>query len=833
MSPPTSARFEWGFRSAAAAVAVLALWVELCATLVVRTQQAEGPQRWLWALGFFFAVLPVLAVAVYRWPLVFDFFRSVKVGVVNLTFIGIGAILGVLWHQEDPNFPVPRAGMRQLAHWQELGPLWPEEAQNAYGHYVGGPRASGFRNAHAYFLYKLLHGRGFHLLPGVQRECKVDEDAIAEQVANLETRLPELAARFGEEFAVGLRASSERGLYTRGENAEIGRFELDWDDFFWTLFVWSDRLDLIRVYKSHWFATLWGVLFFGVFSNLFRGGWRRLLRPAKWGFAITHVGVMLVILGGLHGRLLEQRGIVELNVGESAAEFQLYNRRFQAFTERGPLGSHGAPFALRLDAFHADYFDVLDVGYGRMEEDGSARFEFPLEQPKVRVYGGQTLAYDYGPPPGGGSGTTPWLRLEVVEYFRKAEIQARLRPAPSGSQALPLARVSVHGGAGAPVERILTPLFELPLVYPAAGIRVRFELADSPERARALLAQPLPQRLGQLLVVAPDAAADAVFDASIGAAHEVSVGGERYRIEVLRAVPQLQLEPGPDGSLHPAGGGQTLELQAPDNPAALVRITNASGDSEERWVLEHEFHGREPRFPAVELQFLWDRWSAPALARWMVFQLPDDALWCGRVGAPDSLEPIAANRPRDLGSAELTVHEAYRRGELERVPAALEDADFFHPAPPALRLRLTTPEWEKELVLSGAEQQGREAEGWEPAGSYTGPDGKERLLFLRLREDLDDLPVEWRSKLTVLRPAEAHDFSEVATGEIRVNDYLTHGGYRFFQTNADASDPTYSGVGVVYDPGIEMVLAGLYLSTAGTIVVFLIWPLLSRKRKET
>ena len=63
-----------------------------------------------------------------------------------------------------------------------------------------------------------------------------------------------------------------------------------------------------------------------------------------------------------------------------------------------------------------------------------------------------------------------------------------------------------------------------------------------------------------------------------------------------------------------------------------------------------------------------------------------------------------------------------------------------------------------------------------------------------------------------------------AEREIRVNDYFQYGGYRFFQTNADPNIPTYSGIGVVYDPGIPIVLAGMYTIILGTLIAFIVRP---------
>jgi hypothetical protein len=58
-----------------------------------------------------------------------------------------------------------------------------------------------------------------------------------------------------------------------------------------------------------------------------------------------------------------------------------------------------------------------------------------------------------------------------------------------------------------------------------------------------------------------------------------------------------------------------------------------------------------------------------------------------------------------------------------------------------------------------------------------------------------------------------------------VNDYLYYRGYRFFQTNAEPEFPTYSGIGVVYDPGIPVVLFGMYTIIVGTLLAFIVRPI--------
>ena len=71
-----------------------------------------------------------------------------------------------------------------------------------------------------------------------------------------------------------------------------------------------------------------------------------------------------------------------------------------------------------------------------------------------------------------------------------------------------------------------------------------------------------------------------------------------------------------------------------------------------------------------------------------------------------------------------------------------------------------------------------------------------------------------------------------------MNEYLEFGGWRFFQSSHDAADPYYSGIGVVFDPGIPAIEVGMALVILGTTIAFLVKPLVltarrRRKRQHT
>jgi hypothetical protein len=815
---------RWSFGQALLALIVLMLWVESALALVRGTRTAEGSARLLRVAGLFVLLLPFFGLLVYRWRTVHAFFRSVQVGVVNLVLIGVGACLGVLFQQEDPFQPAPPGAIAALAEQDGRASErpWSRAERFAYQDY------ESFRNAQAFFSYHLLGHLGLRGAMGFEGPEPGASPADREALANLGERLPDLRSRFGEEFVIAIESQSEVGLRTRARNAEIRALEERWDDLWWTTFVWADRLDLRRAYRSDWYAVLWTVLFCGVLSNTFRGGWRRLLHPRMWGFAVTHVGVLSVIAGGFWGKLTEERGLLELHVGESGGVFQRYDGPRAELRERGLFGS-GAPFQVRLDDFRADQHDVLDVVFARRGEDGAPYPEYELaRQPKLRVFEGKDGAYDWTMPDGG-----PRLRLEVVEYAPQARMGLELRAARAEEAGFPVVRVRIEDAEGVEEQTGLLlpsrPGEEFVRVHAPSGTRLRLDaIADRAAAERALVTQPLP-RLGRV-TLPPGEESGSVqgVDAVPGAVADFVVGGASYRVEVLEATPDFRQAAGADeGTLAAEPLTVPIERAEPHNPAVLLAITAADGREERRWVLERDFQRDDLAFPELALTFRWDAWAAPAVRRLAFFALDDGQVLVGEVGAPDSLQAVGNDFTLPLGDGDLLrVPEAFARGEVDVRFTQIEDADFYDEAPPAIRLKVTTPDGERELLMSAADERFEFV-------AYDGPDGTRREVALRFREDRDqgELPVEWRSRLTILRGDPDGVWRETTGGDIRVNDYFVHGGYRFFQTNHNPADPTYSGIGVVYDPGIELVLYGLYTVMFGTAAVFLIKPLFLRRQR--
>ena len=426
---------------------------------------------------------------------------------------------------------------------------------------------------------------------GFEGSSAGDEQQIQEMLSNLESRLPEIAARFGEEKSVAIRSQSEVGLRTRAKNAEIRDLETSLNDSLFSLFVIADKFDLRRAYRSDWFSMMWALLFFGVLASLLRNGIPYLLKKNKWGFAVTHLGILFIIVGGLLGRSTEIRGLVNLKIGEYTSNYETWQREPRQFVYNPTFADTDAKkFAIKLVDFRADQHDVLDVIYVASDGQGGWRQEFDLDdQPKLRVFEGLKQSYDY------------------------------------------------------PID----------------------DLSAEPH----------------------------------------------FSLEVLEYAPQTSVERDPE--------------------------TNAT--------------------------------------------------------------------------TSYTV---------------LSDATFFNPASATVKVKVTATDEQGALI---AEEMLLHA-GGDGDGipfSYFGPDSQLRIVWLRFREDrsMGGMPLEWQSKLSILEFDSDGNPIEVSSGEVRVNDYFIHAGYRFFQTNHDPNDPTYSGIGVVYDPGIPFVLWGLYCVMIATAYIFLIMPL--------
>ncbi|MFT7517128.1 MAG: hypothetical protein ACI84O_000918 [Myxococcota bacterium] len=722
---------SWTFKQAFVLCVLLYLWAMAlmsAATSVVNNGAPATASACMFAL-----LLPMFWLLVYRWYHVLSFFRSVRVAVTNMCFLALGAMIGVLIQQEDVSNPTPQGAVQELVALGELQSTdamtqVSDDARLAYSDF------KGFREAEAFFIYHLANNIGLRGLLGFDGEQAGDEEQIQEMLANLDTRLPEIEARFGEEKSIAIRSQSETGLRTRAKNSEIYQLEQRLNDSLFSLFVIADKLDMRRAYRSDWYAMMWTILFFGILSSLLRNGFKFLLKKTKWGFAVTHTGMLLIIIGGLIGRTTEIRGIVELNIGQNKSAYKSWSAEPLSFTYNPTFAEAGDPtFALQLDDFRADQHDVLDIIYVSSDGAGGFRTEFDLdEQPKLRVFEGLKQSYDY---PVGNLRGDAAFSLEILEYAAQTTVVREQE------NVLDTIYLSSDG---------------------AGGFRRDTEFGEQPTlRVFEGLKQSYDYPMGDL-------SGDAAFS-----------------LEILEYAAQTTVVREPETLAIISYTELTDTIFTDPAPATIkLKLTGIGEDGKD--YSEEVF------------------------------------LHAGGEG-----DGIPFSYFSDDGTRRIVWLKFHEDRSLIVSYAELADTTFFDPAPATIKLKLTGigedgEDYSEEVLLHAG------GEGDRTRFDYFSDDGTQRSVVLNFHEDRSpgSMPLEWQSKLSILEFDEDGNAQTVAQGAVRVNDYFVYAGYRFFQTNHNPNDPTYSGIGVVYDPGINWVLWGLYSVMSATAFIFLIRPLI-------
>lgn len=237
----------------------------------------------------------------------------------------------------------------------------------------------------------------------------------------------------------------------------------------------ADSLRLNRVYTSFWFLSLVAfsalVLAYSVYLQLLnnfkrrasrtgelplpgaervravmrargydfvsRGADRTLFfagnRAGKWGSAVFHAGLLIVIVSAFLTFAFQKRGFVQLIEGEV---FGGSEQEFLA-VDNGPLsGSFIVPFSLRMKRLEHEYWgdgrlkslrSSIAVLRGGASEDGELSVNNPLEVNRVKVYQSGYYGYSLSLALKDASGR------ETVTHFLLDKAANPLKPAAGGS----------------------------------------------------------------------------------------------------------------------------------------------------------------------------------------------------------------------------------------------------------------------------------------------------------------------------------------------------------------------------------------------------------------
>ncbi len=811
------------------------------------------------------------------------FFRAMHTGVTLVALTTLTVTAGVLVPQidgfEDPAQRVDLAREHEdyllfaAQGYQKL----PRELQDGHEQY------QAFRWAEGYFLYHLLHlyGLGMPTVP---------------LAPHMEQGLERFGLRYGQEEAQNRRKEMSAALNGQEKITEIGVFLHDHEHALWRAFELSTLLELNRVYKSHWFATLLGLLGTSVFLSAVKGWrwrgaelsralgcglvaggfavllklssalhlpWADLLLLAavmaaagaalgaglprqtlslqKVGFLVVHAGLVLLLVGGGVSKLFTERGLLVLNRGEPPQD--TYLAHFDGRNRKR------LPFAVRLDHFARQDWRALEVHF--LEE------EFTSRVPRYTLWEGRSIELDHAPRASGE--TRPRLRLDVLELHDRAQVGLPfVAEAEPGAEGIAVAELLVgpRGVDEAAARRCYLP----PMVRPF--MTYRDEVLRDPGGAFRLAAAwgpdpgaPFPRRadeprdpdvlegvgdgmLGHLEVTVVGKGDGTPRELPIHLGQSLELDGG-YRLRVVDACADFGPGRGDrQGSTHPLPlaaqpygfAAVWVELSAPDGGPGERRLVVEGIDAVEHGAQADYF------YPEVVLRLAWDAWTAPGPPRYRLCWGGAEEPWL--LGEDGSRSPVLPGRPLELpGETDVVPRQLLQRAVFEKNleflppsrPADGWDADFYARLPRGLELRVVEEPGtaaEQARVVRLATTDELQSDLW------FSPDGRFALRFVENREML---PFEWRSVLSIFERDGTGRLREVPLGserarEIRVNDYLYYRGYRLFQTDANVDLPDYSGIGVVFDPGIPLVLTGMYTIIAGTVLAFLVRPIVLGRR---
>lgn len=832
-------RFRWGFASSGAVIVLLVIVGQVLGNVSspMWSRLAEGGigavfSGMTWRDGLFLGAIfcAAIYVVLQREPIL-RFFRSMCTGVMLVGLSLFAVALGVLVPQmegfEDPDARIPSVSdvpaetldtylrARKTAgddfarkHPKDnpvLASLSADQVARAKGYRQ---QLDQFKFAEAYFVYHLLHPYGLG----------AETNPLPPQVVG---KLEDFGKRYGKEERDNREKQMKQAFSGMPKSTAIAELTVKHHDGFRRAFDVCTALHFNRTYKSNWFASLLGLLCIGVGLNSFRGRPIEWLSARKVGWIVVHVGIMVLLVGGAYSKLRTHRGILHLDLSEGPKNEYWGWHQAQNRTQM--------PFYVKLDRFARKDWPTLQVAFHADD--------FQSRLPEYTLWPGRTFGLDWVQDPGAEQ-ARPSLRFHVRELAERAAIksprlwEAERRDDPAGIGAVVELGLLGDGGGERPV--LLKPDSPSDLYFDASWTsRVRAVYDDDAAKVEGLLRESEPGHLGVL-----DIGIDVQGHVE-PQRREIALGRpivlDDYKITPVEATANFSLDATGKTEVRDS---RPLSEQPPRSPGVWVNIEKQGDDTpERRLVLQSldaqthaELQGRY-RFKDVTLRLSWDAWGVEGPPRFV--------LQWGPKTPPRLIDSAGVRHELTLGAAlplphggGLTLSRLFHNARFEKTIEFLAphlegphfDESFYSHDPVGLELEITSQPGtaaEKTEVVRMASTDSGMADLWQsPDQSY----------YVRFYENQAGFPFEWRSVLSIWEDDGKGGLRQVDAGaehdrEIRVNDYFHYRGYRFFQTNADPEFPTYSGIGVVYDPGIPIVLYGMYTIIVGTILAFILRPI--------
>ena len=527
---------------------------------------------------------------------------------------------------------------------------------------------------------------------------------------------------------------------------------------------------LTNVFYSHWFSFLLILLCANLICCTIKR-WRNTF--LQTGFVLTHLSLVLILIGGVVKFQLGVKGGVNVYEGKSVNYFLT-----QKIDSKGKLDyvKKDLPFTIALDDFilekNEPKFQI--VSYVK-SKDRQKVLEVKIGK-KQRVPGS-----DY--------------KVTIKDYVPDAELKQEPVNA-SDTPDNPAIFVKFFGSEKVAAEGWLLAYDRNSYEDKKQGIRIEYIwLSSQQELDKAL--NSVETAKAQLSVSMSGQTQDYSLDLNKVFKFE----GTDYTVKMLQYVLNY-------------GDRRPLGEQPPDNPAVQVEINGPEG-AETRWVFEKfadwdKMHPAKYKNVKITCSGIAGTYMAKNTVR--IYQTPE---------GKQALVYI-----KDKQIAETVPWELEKKYTIPDTGNQVVVASYFPSFDFKKEVVKKSDEVKSPAIFAEVEGPSGKVEDWifssnQYATWYT--DNNFALVY----ESTGESVKHFTSKLRIEENGQT-----VAEKTIRVNDPLEYKGYAIYQSSYDPEAGTFSGLQIVKDPGIPVAYSGFGALCFGVVFIFYIKPFLRKKLKK-
>ena len=527
--------------------------------------------------------------------------------------------------------------------------------------------------------------------------------------------------------------------------------------------------ELNNVFYSYWFAFLLILLCANLICCTIKR-WRNTF--LQTGFVLTHLSIVLILIGGVVKLQLGLKGGVNVYEGKSVNYFLT-----QKVTRQGKVDyvKKDLPFTIALDDFILEKNEPKFQLVSYVKSNDRQKILDTKPGTKQRVPGSN-------------------YKVTITDYIPDAELKQEPRNT-SDKPDNPAVLVKLFGSEKAVAEGWLLAYDRNSYDDKKQSLRIEYNWFSSQQELDNAITS-----IGNSKAMVSVAMSGQTQDYPLDFNKVFKFEGTDYTVKMFQYMLNY-------------GDRRPVEEQLPENPAVQIEINGPEG-IETRWVFE--------KFPD------WDKMHP---AKYKNLKITCSGI-AGSYTAKNTVKILQSSEGKqvivyikDKQIVETVPWELDKRYAIKDSGYQVLVSNYF----PSF-------DFKKEVVKKsdqlGTPAICVDVEG--PSGKVTDwlfsnsqyanwyPDNNFALIY----EPTGESVKHFVSKLRIVDNGQT-----VAEKAIKVNDPLKYKGYAIYQSGYDPEAGSYSGLQIVKDPGIPVVFAGFGTLCFGVVFIFYIKPFLRKKQK--